>query len=371
MKHLKTYTEYNSNFLIIESEDVENFNLIFSSLYNNHLSINERLLIETNYGLVNESWFSDLVEKGKKGVLSIKTAAGELLSDLAQIAKDVLDFAKQLAQKIGDYVKEQFSSLKDKVKNHAMKDSGFGGIILEFLEKKKDSKLKTYISDTTELIKYIFSGGMINDLISRLSEVFSKVLNLGTNEGLNYLESDFLKEELFGFGKKKSDDEGDDKKSFLQRLGEKMMSFPPFSWIPKIEEMMKKGISAIGKLVDRFFAWLTTGKDNILGSKFTKSFIFLFQMLELYIHYKIIGEVKKFKDFLNKSSGLEQLTNEIKDKSLDQIWDTIGINGEEVVSNIKNAAKKIPYVGTILSILDSLVISIGTYLAVEPTLKKL
>jgi len=32
---------------------------------------------------------------------------------------------------------------------------------------------------------------------------------------------------------------------------------------------------------------------------------------------------------------------------------------------------KIPYVGDILSILDSLVIAIGTYLAIEPAIKKI
>lgn len=42
MKHLKRYTEYISNFPIIESKDVENFSLIFNSLYNNHLSINDQ-----------------------------------------------------------------------------------------------------------------------------------------------------------------------------------------------------------------------------------------------------------------------------------------------------------------------------------------
>ena len=38
---------------------------------------------------------------------------------------------------------------------------------------------------------------------------------MGTNEGLSYLENEFLLE-----------DNGEDKKPFLQRLGEKIMSFP-------------------------------------------------------------------------------------------------------------------------------------------------
>ena len=151
------------------------------------------------------------------------------------------------------------------------------------------------------------------------------------------------------------------------------MSFPPFSWIPKIDEMMKNGISTLGKLVDRCFGWLTTGKDSM--SKFAKSFIFLFQMLELYIHFKLIGGFEKFKEYLNKTGttkgSLEELTNEIADKSLEQIWKTIGIEPKEIILKVKNAIKKIPYVGDILSILDSLVVGIGIYLAVETTVKKL
>ena len=357
MRYIKTYENFNSN----HQDDRRNFMIIFNSLYESHLSVNEKMIIESEFGLINESWFSNLVDKAKEGALKVKNSAQEILSDLAKKAKDILDFAKQLAGKIGDYVKEQFSSLKDKIKNYAMKDSGFAEIILEFLEKKKDSKLKNYLNITTDLIKYILSGKMITDLIDRLSECFSKLLNMGTNEGIQNIEYEFLRE---------SEEEGEEKKSFLQRLGEKLMSLPPFSWIPKIDEMMKKGITAISKLVDRFFAWITTGKDSIIGSKFGKSFIFLFQILELYVHYKIVGKIEKYKDMLMKANGLEEISNQIKDQSLDQLWDKIGINGEEVVSNVKKAVMKIPYVGRILSILDTLVLSVGIYLAIEPTLKK-
>lgn len=358
MKHLKSYREFALDFPIIESKDLCNFNLIFNSLYDHHLSVNEKILIEENFGLINESWFSDLVDKGKRGVLAVKTAAGEVLVDMAKKAKDVLDFAKQLANKIGEYVKGQFSSLSDKVKSYAMRDSGFAESLIQFIERKKKVKLKTYIIVITEILKYIISGQMITDLITRLSECFSKVLNLGTNEGIYNMDSEFLFEA----------EETEEKKSFLQRLGEKIMNFPPFSWIPKIEEMMKKGISSLFKLIDKFFGWLTTGRD--VGSKFEKGFYFLFQILELYVYYKVIGKIEKFKEFLNKASGLEELTDQLKDKTLDQVWDTVGFNGEEVVNNVKNAIKKIPYVGDILSVLDSLVVAVGTYLAVEPAIKK-
>ena len=49
----------------------------------------------------------------------------------------------------------------------------------------------------------------------------------------------------------------------------------------------------------------------------------------------------------------------------------VGINGTEIIGNIKNSAKKIPYVGDILTILDSLVIALGSYLAIKPALEKL
>lgn len=362
MKYLKLYEDFNSKMPEVEQKDVQNFLLIFNSLYENHLTINEKKKIEERYGMINESWFSDLVDKGKKGVLKVASAAGEVLVDLAKKAKDILDFAKQLATMIGNYVKGQFNSLNDKIKNYAMKDAGFATVFIEFLEKKKTNKLKTYISGIGSFGNYVISGQMIGDIITRLSEVFSKVLNLGTNEGIRYLEDEFLLEA----------EETGEKKSFLQRLGEKVMSFPPFSWIPKIEELMKKGIAALGKIVDRFICWLTTGDaDNILGSKFVKSINFLFQILELYIHFKVIGKLEEFKEMLMKSSGIEEITSQLQDKSMDEIWKSVGINSEEVVNNVKDAIKKIPYVGDILSVLDVIVMSMGVYFAVEPTLKRL
>jgi hypothetical protein len=178
---------------------------------------------------------------------------------------------------------------------------------------------------------------------------------------MSYLQDEFLFEA----------EETEEKKSFLQRLGEKVMSFPPFSWIPKIEDLMRKGISAVGKIIDRFFSWITTGKDSILGSKFVKGINFIFQVLELFIHYKIAGKIDKFKELLSKASGLEELTNQLKDTTMTEIWSKCGISPDEITNKVKEAIKKIPYVGDVLSILDSLVMSIGIYLSVEPILKKI
>lgn len=370
LKHLHTFESYHNDiFKNIIAEDRENFTLIFNSLYNNHLTLNEKMLIENEYVLITENWFGDLVDKSKRGVLKVASDAGNVLVDLAKKAKEVLDFAKMLASKIGEYVKSQFNSLLDKVKNYAMKDSGFIQPLLDFIEKKKQTKLKQYINQIGKLINYITSGKLITDIVSKLSGLFSKVLNMGTNEGLYYLENDFLFEE------------NEEKKSFLQRLGDKIKSYPPFTWIPKIEELMKKGISFVSDIIDRFFSWLQ-GKEfggsvqekydaSYVKSDFSAAFGFLFQILELYIYYKVLGSIEKYKAMLDKSTGITELSNSLKDKTLDQIWDTIGLNGEEVVSKVKDAMKKIPYVGSILGVLDSLVIAIGAYLAIKPSIEKI
>ena len=375
MKHLKTFEsfsqfKFDNIFESIQIQDRENYILIFNSLYNSHLTINEKIIIESQYGLINENWFGDLVDKGKRKVLKVATEAGNMLVDLAQKAKDVLDFGKMLANKIGEYIKSQFNTLLDKVKNYALKDTGFVQPLIEFIEKKKQNKLKQSVGQIGKLITYIISGKFITDIINKLTGIFTKVLNMGTNEGLSYLENEFLLE-----------DNGEDEKSFLQRLGEKIMSFPPFSWIPKIHDLLKKGISFIADLVDRFFSWVQ-GKEfggsiqekydgSYVKSDFSASFGFLFQILELYIYYKTIGKIEEYKKKLDKAVGFSELTDSIKDKSMDQVWSTIGINGEEIASGIINAAKKVPYVGTILSILDMLVIALGSYLAIKPSIEKI
>jgi hypothetical protein len=89
------------------------------------------------------------------------------------------------------------------------------------------------------------------------------------------------------------------------------------------------------------------------------------------VHYKIIGKIENFKDFINKTTGIEDIANKIKDKSLGELWTSIGFSSENIINGVKEAVKKIPFVGDILSILDSLVIAIGTYLAVKPAIEKI
>ena len=58
MKHLRTFEsfsqfKFDNIFESIKIQDRENYILIFNSLYNNHLTINEKIIIESQYGLIN------------------------------------------------------------------------------------------------------------------------------------------------------------------------------------------------------------------------------------------------------------------------------------------------------------------------------
>lgn len=90
--------------------------------------------------------------------------------------------------------------------------------------------------------------------------------------------------------------------------------------------------------------------------------------------YKVSGHIEEFKKKLEKKSGLEDLNKAIdgeKEQALSYVWQSCGFDPDEIANSVKNAVKKIPYIGDILSVLDTLVISLGVYLAVEPTLKRL
>lgn len=357
MRRIKTYNEFSSVFPDVLQEDRSNFEMIFMAIYESHASLEERMLVESSFGLLTEgNWFLDLVDKGKRGALKVATKAGEVIVDIAKKAKDLLDFAKQIGSQIAAVVKEQFTSLTNVVTGSVMKDNKFVKELIDFLAKKKVVKLRTYIQDTGNLIKYVVGGKIINDLVARLSELFSSILSKGTNEGVAYMEMEYLRE---------ADAEGE-KKSFLQKLGEKIMTYKPFSWIPKIEDLMKQGVSFIAKIVDRFFTWLTTGKDGPFNS-FSKSFIFLFNVLELYVLYKMYPELKKL---LSEVTGLDKLREMTKDKTLGDMWDYVGMSPGEVVSNVKNKMKLVPYVAPWLTVFDTIVMLVGVYKAVEPALTK-
>ena len=402
MKHLKTFETFTdcnygqsktfSQFDIFESisiQDRDNYILIFDSLYNNHLTINEKMMIENQYGIINESWFSDLVDMGKRGVLLAKTKAGELLIDLAKKAKDAFDFAKQLATKITDYLKTSFPNITEKIKSKVLSNNEFLKSLTELLDKKDSTSLKRGLKSVVDLSKFILGGGFFEKMLTRISECISKVLNFGTNEGMSYLDIEFLNEN--------TDDV--EKKPFLVRLGEAIMKIPPFSWIPKIEELIKKGISWVAKLIDRFFRWVQYGEEiktneeidlvrqnskeyeSFKKGTYGRGIYFIFQILELYVFYEINGRIGWMKKLINPTQkfeinpgdemGVEAWSNEVKDKAMEVVFKYIGMNPLDIISKAKNVVKSIPYVGDFISILDMLFLSLGVYLALEPTIKKI
>lgn len=390
MMYIRRYEDFGHSMPVIGEQDRENFLIIFNSLYESHLSVNEKILIESNYGMINESWFTDLVDKGKRKVLKVASAAGQLLVDLAVKAKDILDFGGQLASKITDYLKSTFPNVTEKVKAKVLSKNDFLKSLTEFLDKKSEMSLKRGLRSVVDLMKYLTGGKFFEMLVSRISECFSKVLSFGTNEGLTYLEHEFLME-----------DNGDgEKKSFLARLGEAIMKIPPFSWIPKIEEFIKKGIHFVAQLVDRFFRWVQYGEEIKMNEEinltranpksygafgkgpYGRGIFFLFQLVELYVFYEMnqrVGWLKKLinpKETFSKEGGDEMShteiwSNEVKGKTMEDVWKYVGLNPMDAVSKCKNAIKSIPYVGDFISILEMVFISVGIYLAVEPTLKKL
>lgn len=366
MEYIKSYEFFNKekNTFEILLEDKSNFNIIFNTMYNYHLSINEKMIIENEYGLITEEFdisFSKLADKAKRGVLKVQTAAQKIIVDLAAKAKDVLDWAKQLAKTIGDYAKTQFTKLLEGCKNKVLAEAPFIDILLKFINAKHDKFLKQYITKINNLVKYIIGGQMFTDLFNKLSKLFSSILQGGNNEGLYNMENDFLFES-----------DGEEKKSFLERIGEKLKTYPPFSWIPKLDEFVTKGITYVGGLVDKFFGWLqsdniseaidlTRGKREFGESYFGKGIMFLFQILELFIIYKIKGKI-------DSTLGITDFVNSVKDSSILDVWNAIGINPKEL---IKSSISQIPYIGQIQTLIDYISTGLGVYLAIKPTFDKL
>lgn len=367
---MKTYSEFIliGVFESIDRNDNSNFIEIFNSIYEYHLTKSERTLLnEFNYSL-NESWFSDLKDKSERGVLKIRSQAGELLTQVAQKAKDVLNFVKMIATQIKDAVVNMIKNSVNTFKSKIIPQPELLSLISEYMTKKGDN-LKKWLSGAGELIKFVMVDlpvKLFNKLINFLKGVFSK----GSNEGFNYFCNDFL-------------NEGNEveEKSFLQKLGDKIASFPPFSWIPKMEEMVKYGLYKVKQFIEKFFVWID--KDDAVTeaidlfrdkSKFTRGIAFLFDLLEIYIIYKfnekIGNKIEAFKKSL-KDGDISQYLEEIKNKPMDEIFQKIGFSPEQIINSVKSIAEKIPYVSDILSILKNLALAIGVYQVIQPTLAKI
>lgn len=377
---MKSYNKFilstNETYQIFESiqiEDRNNFLNIFNSIYEYHLTDFEKTLIDNYNFRLNESWFSDLKDKAEKGVLKIKSKSGELLTSLAQKAKDILDFVKQLATQIKDAVSNMFNDSLKTIKSKIIPKPELLTLITEYMNKKGDI-LKKWLEGAGTLIKFVFTELPVK-LFNKLINFFKGVFNKGTNEGFDYFCNEFLNEE---------NDNGAEKKSFLQKLGDKIGSLPPFSWIPKIEEMIKYGLYSIRGFIEKFFVWLD--KDDIVTetidlfrerSKFTRGLAFLFDILEIYIIYvyneKIGKKLKELQDAIKngEQSIIQKFKDEIKNVALDEIYTKIGISPQDVINKVLDVVKKIPYISDILAILNNLALCVGIYQTIQPTLAKI
>jgi hypothetical protein len=379
----------------LELKDRRNFRIIFDSLYLHHLSLNERYLIENELEIINEeilglfkkkkkeneeegeekeSLFSKLYDKAKRGALKISSAAEGILNTVVQKAKDLLDFGKKIAFIIGDYIKE---NLLSKIKSYALKEFPFAEVLVDFLDKEKQLKAKTL--QTISFVKFL-GVDFIPNLTNRLTSLFSKVLKTGTNEGFQYLENDFLLE----------NNEDGDKKSFLQRLISKVMSYPPFTWINELGNIVEKGINFIAQKIIDFFSWLQ-GKDiksekgevvlkktamdgKYEVTEYVKSISFLLQILKLYSLHKTKEFTKNLDQVKDKSDKITNLykdgLEEIGAKKVLNVLTLSDLEPEKIMIAAKNASKYVPFVGPLIEILDILVKSVGLFLAIEPIMKK-
>jgi len=360
MKYLESFSEFKT----IHQD--RNFNLIFESLYEYHLSIEERLILDREFGMINESWFDELKDKSRRGALKFKTKAGEILSELVKKSKEILDFVNSLSDKISTHLNSICPILTSKFQNYTMRSVGFSDfmkVLTKTLGKIKPEKLLETKKNSFEFVKYIRDGEMTTNLKTRLTDFFTNVLRKGTNEGLTSLENDFLFE-----------NEKSERKSFLQRLSEKIMSFPPFSWLPSFEKIIISKYTKIVELIDGFFYWLDTGTAKLMKSKFTIAITFIFSLLYAYFKYRIIKDTFKFSTWLGTEIGTiidNQLPKESINQSLESLGENSGFDFMSILNQVKEGAKNIPYIGDILSVIDTLLIGIGVYLSVKPVLDKI
>jgi len=365
----------NDNYLLLESLNIENddklyFVEIFNSIYEFHLTDFEKTLLnEFDYSL-NESWFDDLKDKATKGVLKIKSQAGELLTSVAKKAKDIVDFVKLIATQIRDAVSGLIKNSVSTFKSKIIPKPELLVLITDYMNRKGDN-LKKWVDGAGTILKFVLTELPVK-LFNKLINFFKNVFSKGTNEGFNYFCNDFL-------------NEGDEteKKSFLQRLGDKIQSLPPFSWIPKMEDMIKQGLYAVEEFIRKFFIWIdkedeekvTEAVDLLKETdRFVRGLRFLFDMLEIYVIYKfnekIGNKLKEFQEAMKKGD-ISTFTHDIKNKTLDEIYGKIGIDPKSVVDKIKGIAQKIPYISDILAILENLALCIGIYQTIQPTLAKI
>jgi hypothetical protein len=391
MKRILKFNEYCSheNFQIHKNSDKKKFMEIFESLYYYHLNTNQRMVIESEFGVINEeflwgkkkdksenkdndkesdkeeSWFSKLYDKASRGVLKLRTEAEKLIDDLVEKTKDVFKFSQNLVNTITSYIKKFIFS---KIKGYAFKDEPFLEHLFEYLDNKKDNVLKRSIKSVFNLLKYL-SGKFFIDFGERLVSLISSTLKKKeVVESLDY--SNYLINE-------NENAEGPTKKTFLERLIDKIMKNPPFSFIPKIGDLVNKGIDFIMDILDRFFSWVQGKKfggdvnEKYTGdyprSDFVSGISFLLDIGKLYTIFITKKYVGKFDDVKKIDAKIE----EYKSKPASSIFQALGFSPADLIKKVKDLSKNIPIAGQIVSILDYLIKAIGVYIAAEPIIKKL
>lgn len=321
MKRIKNYRDFNrSKKETQRNSDHENFRIIFEGL----LTVEERIILEDQWGPLNESLWSDFVGFVEDGKLKIKTKADEVLADLGEKAKKLVDFTKIVGEQMGKSLGELIKNRMKECENLVRKQMGALNVIVEKIEKTSKKYLRKYVESLGKLLKYVLGGQMIEDLVEKIKNIISKVFAENPNESLYVVDNHDLILE----------DEGE-RKRFLQRIRDRIMQYPPFSWLPDFEDLIKKGMEFVKKLFNKFFSWLS-GQNSLLND-FGMAFQFLFGLLESYILFRIVGSLEKFKNaVLGKPEKEKNDTETEEDDYAEEtkagiaVRDAIGINLKDV-----------------------------------------
>jgi hypothetical protein len=358
---------------VVAPEDFAHFMAIITAICESHLTPAElRSIGLVSHGMITESWFSDLKDKAQRGVLKVKSDAGRLLTAVAQKAKDVLEFLKSLAKQIGDAVMGALKSTVTKVKGKLVPKQELIGLYSAYMA-SRGKRLVDDIGGTGRVVAFVFTelpGKIVSALVATLRRVFGE----GRNEGFDHFCDGFLVTE--------DNSAQEEQKSFLQKLGDRVAALPPFSWLPKVEGLMKQGLGVVRDFFARFLDWVDTPEEyskklRLKKNPFTKGLRFLFDMLEIYLVYLYNSKVGEKLEAIKKSlqnadnAVMDKLVAQVKSMSLEKVYQAVGITPADIMARVKAIAQKIPYVSSLLSIIEVLGLCLGVYQAVQPLLAKL
>lgn len=392
MKRILKYKEYCNNNNYKETESIEYFEshlekdysddralftTFMSIIYENYLNVDEINEIKRRT-LITESIWGDLYDKAKRNVLKVVNKAHDIFTEMAEKAGKLVDFVKKLSESFVGMFTKQLKSTPELIKKSIInKAPVFIKIVSEWLSSKKPKFIKDGVTGAARLYKFIYADFPIR-LANKISSLFTTVFKKeGTNEGLQSLDIYLITEDR------------EEKKSFLERMKEKILSYPPFSFFPKVTDLANKGLDYIGKILDKFFGWVdskTEIKNEAVNlerpyssSKFGKGIKFLIVIGSLYLMYNLsVVKSKKNDEFKNKilsSTEVDDIASEYKNKTIDYFLDITGIGS--ISSFLSSAFSKIidtatDWVditltgGATKETLKTLTTIIGTYLALKP-----